>query len=91
MATYLPKEKVREIFNEFSGDEKNSGSVEGQIALFTFRINSLSQHLRENHKDHSSRRALLTLVGKRRKLLSYLSKKDINKYRALIEKLGIRK
>ena len=91
MATYLPKEKVREIFNEFSGDEKNSGSVEGQIALFTFRINSLSQHLRENHKDHSSRRALLTLVGKRRKLLSYLSKQDINKYRALIEKLGIRK
>ena len=91
MATYLPKEKVREIFNEFSGNEKNSGSVEGQIALFTFRINSLSQHLRENHKDHSSRRALLTLVGKRRKLLSYLSKQDINKYRALIEKLGIRK
>ncbi|HMQ06225.1 MAG TPA: 30S ribosomal protein S15 [Saprospiraceae bacterium] len=91
MATYLPKEKIKEIFQEFGGNENNSGSIEGQIALFTYRINSLSQHLRENQKDHSSRKALLTLVGKRRRLLSYLSKKDINIYRELIDKLGIRK
>lgn len=91
MATYLPKEKVEEIFNEFGGNSSNTGSVEGQIALFTFRIGSLSQHLHENKKDHSSRRALLTLVGKRRRLLKYLAKKDITKYREILEKLEIRK
>ena len=91
MATYLPKEKVQEIFAEHGGTATNTGSVEGQVALFTFRIQALSDHLRQNKKDHSSRRALLTLVGKRRRLLRYLSKKDINKYRSLIEKLNIRK
>lgn len=91
MATYLPNEKKEEIFAEYGGDAKNTGSVEGQIALFTFRIQALSDHLKSNHKDHSSRRRLLTLVGKRRSLLRYLSKKDIMKYRALIEKLNIRK
>lgn len=91
MAVYLPKEKTEEIFQEHGGSASNTGSVEGQIALFTYRIKSLSQHLQKNHKDHSCRRRLLTLVGKRRKLLQYLAKKDITKYRAIIEKLGIRK
>jgi small subunit ribosomal protein S15 len=91
MSLYLPKEKIEEIFAEYGGDAKNTGSTEGQAALFTYRINQLSQHLNRNKKDHSCRRTLLTLVGKRRRLLNYLAKKDINKYRALIEKLGIRK
>ncbi len=91
MATYLTKEKKEEIFEEYGGTTSNSGSTEAQVALFTYRINHLSQHLRENKKDHSCRRALLTMVGKRKRLLSYLAKKDIGQYRALIEKLGIRK
>lgn len=91
MAVYLSKEKMEEIFAEYGGDANNTGSTEGQIALFTFRISEMSKHLQQNQKDHSCRRSLLRLVGKRRKLLRYLSKKDINKYRALIEKLGIRK
>ncbi|PHN05043.1 30S ribosomal protein S15 [Flavilitoribacter nigricans] len=91
MAAYLTNEKIEEIFKEHGGSEKNTGSTEGQIALFTYRIKSLSEHLQTNKKDHSSRKALLTLVGKRRRLLNYLSKKDINKYRDLIEKLGIRR
>ena len=91
MAIYLTKEKKEEIFKEYGGSEGNTGSIEGQIALFTFRIKSLSDHLKTNAKDHSCRRTLLTLVGKRRRLLTYLAKKDIQKYRDLIEKLGIRK
>jgi small subunit ribosomal protein S15 len=91
MAVYLPKEKKAEIFAEYGGSAENTGSVEGQVALFTYRIKSLSQHLQDNHKDHACRRTLLALVGKRRRLLQYLAKKDITKYRSLIEKLGIRK
>ncbi len=91
MATYLTQDKKEEIFAEYGGASKNTGSIEGQVALFTFRINHLSQHLRENKKDHSCRRSLLSLVGKRKKLLTYLAKKDIQQYRDLIEKLGIRK
>ena len=91
MATYLTKEKKEEIFAEYGGDKNNSGSIEGQIALFTYRIQSLTSHLKENRKDHSSRKALLTLVGKRRRLLNYLAKKDIAGYRQIIEKLEIRK
>jgi len=91
MAVYLTKEKKQEIFAEYGGNANNSGSAEGQIALFTYRINGLSEHLRVNKKDHSCRRTLLSLVGKRRKLLAYLASKDINKYRDLIAKLGIRK
>lgn len=91
MAAYLTNEKKEEIFNQFGGAAKNTGSTEGQIALFTFRITELSRHLQTNKKDHSCRKALLTLVGKRRRLLQYLAKKDINTYRDLIEKLGIRK
>ncbi len=91
MAVYYSKEKKEEIFQEYGGDKKNTGSAEGQVALFTYRIKMLSEHLKENRKDHSCRRALLTLVGKRRRLLQYLAKKDINRYREIIEKLGIRK
>ena len=91
MAVYLTTEKKEEIFKEYGGAGSNTGSVEGQIALFTYRIKSLSDHLKTNNKDHSCRRTLLTLVGKRRRLLTYLAKKDIQKYRDLIEKLGIRK
>lgn len=91
MAVYLKKEKIEEIFAEHGGSAKNTGSIEGQVALATYRIQQLSEHLKENRKDHSCRRSLLTLVGRRKRLLQYLAKKDIQKYRALIEKLGIRK
>ncbi len=91
MANYLKKEEIEKIFQEYGGNAGNSGSTEGQIALFTARIKGLSEHLQRNHKDHSCRRTLLSLVGKRKKLLRYLASKDIQKYRDLIEKLGIRK
>jgi len=91
MANYLPQDKKEALFAEYGGDAKNTGSVEGQIALFTAKIAGLSDHLKTNHKDHSSRRRLLTLVGKRRRLLRYLMGKDIVKYRAILEKLNIRK
>lgn len=91
MANYLTTEAKKELFNEFGGSADNTGSVESQIALFTKRINGLSQHLKENKKDHSSRRKLLSLVGQRKRLLTYLSKKDITRYRQIIEKLGLRK
>jgi small subunit ribosomal protein S15 len=90
MAVYLPKEKKAEIFEKFGGAAKNTGSTEGQIALFTYRITSLSEHLKKNHKDHATTRSLLKLVGKRKDLLTYLAKKDLNKYRSLIQELGIR-
>ncbi|MBK8877325.1 MAG: 30S ribosomal protein S15 [Haliscomenobacter sp.] len=91
MSLYLQKEKVEEIFNEFGGSSSNTGSAEGQVALFTFRIQKLSEHLQANRKDHACRRTLLMLVGKRKRLLKYLAHKDIVKYRELIERLGIRK
>ena len=91
MPQYLKKDQIEQIFAEFGGEAKNTGSTEGQIALFTKRIEGLMEHLQRNNKDHSSRKTLLGLVGKRRRLLNYLAKKDIVKYRALIEKLGIRK
>lgn len=91
MPVYLPKEKIESIFAEYGGSGNNTGSTEGQIALFTFRIQELSNHLQIHRKDHSSRKALLTLVGKRRRHLAYLQKKDLDGYRSLIAKLGIRK
>lgn len=89
--SYLTKEKKAEIFQEHGGAAGNTGSTEGQIALFTYRIQELSKHLQINRKDHACRRTLLMLVGKRKRLLQYLAHKDITKYRELIEKLGIRK
>ena len=91
MATYLSKEKKEEFFAEYGGSKSNTGSIEGQVALFTYRITSLSKHLQENKKDFSSKRTLLELVGKRKRHLNYLAKKDINRYRAIIDKLEIRK
>ncbi len=91
MSAYLTKDKLAGIFRQHGGSEQNTGSTEGQIALFTYRIQSLSEHLKVNKKDHSCRKALLGMVGKRKQLLQYLAKKDILKYRQLIEQLGIRK
>ncbi|NJL74099.1 MAG: 30S ribosomal protein S15 [Saprospiraceae bacterium] len=88
---YLTKERKEDIFTKFGGAPENTGSIEGQIALFTFRIEQLSEHLKKNRNDHSCRRSLLKLVGKRKSLLNYLMKQNIQEYRALIEKLNIRK
>jgi small subunit ribosomal protein S15 len=87
----ITAEEKKDIFKKFGGEDTNTGSTEGQIALFTHRINHLTEHLKENQKDHASRRGLLKLVGKRRRLLNYLMKTDIEKYRTLIKELGIRK
>ena len=91
MAEYLSKEKVREIFKEYGASETDTGSARGQVALFTYRIKGLSDHLQKNKKDHSCRRTLLALVGKRKRLLNFIAKRDINEYRELIDKLGLRK
>ncbi len=88
---YLTKETKAEIFKKYGGSDSNTGSTEGQIALFTFRINHLTGHLKKNQKDFNTERSLVRLVGKRRNLLDYLKKKDIEKYRALIKELNIRK
>jgi len=88
---YLTTEKKKEIFKKYGKSEADTGSAEAQIAIFTTRINHLTQHLLTNKKDHSTQRALLKLVGKRRKLLDYLKEKDIERYRAIIKALKIRK
>lgn len=88
---YLTKEVKADIFKKHGGSESNTGSTEGQIALFTHRINHLTLHLKKNHKDFNTERSLVKLVGKRRSLLDYLKKKDIEKYRSLIKELNIRK
>lgn len=87
----ITAEEKKEIFKKFGGSETNTGSTEGQIALLTKRINDLTDHLKGNDQDHASRRGLLKMVGKRRRLLNYLMKNDIEKYRELIKELGIRK
>ena len=87
----ISKEKKTGIINEFARSEGDTGSPEVQIAVLTARIAELTAHLKENNKDHHSRRGLLKMVGQRRGLLAYLKKKDITRYRSLIEKLGIRK
>ncbi|MBI1286637.1 MAG: 30S ribosomal protein S15 [Flavobacteriales bacterium] len=88
---YLTSEVKKDIFKKHGGADTNTGSTEGQIALFTHRINHLTDHLKNNRKDFGTQKALLDLVGKRRKLLDYLKNKDIEKYRALIKELNIRK
>ncbi len=88
---YLTKEVKAEIFKKHGGSETNTGSTEGQIALFTHRINHLTGHLKNNQKDFNTERSLVKLVGKRRSLLDYLKKKDIARYRELIKELNIRK
>jgi small subunit ribosomal protein S15 len=88
---YLTKEIKEDIFKKHGKDAKNTGSAEGQIALFTHRINHLTEHLKVNRKDFNSERSLVKLVGKRRSLLDYLTKKDILRYRAIVKELGLRK
>ena len=87
----ISKERKEEIVEKYGGSKDNTGSTEAQIAVFTERISHLTEHLKENGQDHASRRGLLQMVGKRRRLLNYLKKKDIEKYRELISELGIRK
>ena len=84
-------EKKREIVQRFGKDENDTGSTEVQIALLTERINHLTEHLREHKHDHHSRRGLLMLVGRRRRFLNYLQKKDLEGYRKLVRELGLRK
>ena len=87
----ISKEIKAEIIGKYKRDEKDTGSPEVQIALLTTRINELTEHLKINKKDNHSRRGLLKMVGKRRNLLNYLAKKDINRYREIVEKLNLRK
>jgi small subunit ribosomal protein S15 len=87
----LTKEKKATIISQFGGSAQNTGSIEGQIALITERMAQIAAHLQQNKKDFSTHRGLMQLVGKRRRLLNYLQKHNLQGYRALIEKLGIRK
>lgn len=88
---YLDSTKKAELFEKYGKSAANTGSAESQIALFSFRISHLTEHLKANHKDYSTERALKMLVGKRRRLLDYLIKTDITRYRSIIKELGIRK
>jgi small subunit ribosomal protein S15 len=86
----LTQERKHEIINGFQVHETDTGSAEVQVAMLTERINRLSAHLKTNKKDHSSRRGLLRLIGRRKRLLSYIRKGDVEHYQALIKRLGIR-
>ena len=87
----ISKEQKRELIEKFGKSEGDTGSPEVQVAILTARINDLQTHFKVNPKDHHSRRGLLKMVGQRRNLLAYLRNKDINRYRTLIEQLGLRK
>ena len=87
----ISKEKKTAIINEYATKPGDTGSPEVQVAILTARINELTEHLKVHKKDHHSRRGLLKMVGKRRNLLAYLKSKDVERYRSLIEKLGLRK
>ena len=87
----ISKESKAEIIAKYKRDEKDTGSPEVQIALLAERINELTEHLKVHKKDNHSRRGLLKMVGKRRNLLNYLAKKDVNRYREIVAKLGLRK
>jgi|TARA_B100000902_G_scaffold54630_1_gene61348 small subunit ribosomal protein S15 len=88
---YLSKENKKEIFKKHGKSESDTGSAEGQIALFTARINHLTEHLKNNRKDFNTERSLVMMVGKRKSLLNYLKNKDITRYREIIKKLNLRK
>ena len=87
----MTKEIKQEIINTYKREENDTGSPEVQVALLTQRINELTEHLKIHKKDNHSRRGLLKMVGKRRSLLNYLSRKDVNRYREIVEKLNLRK
>lgn len=91
MESYLNKEVKKEIFTKHNKSGKDTGTAEGQIALFSHRINHLTEHMKINRKDYHTERALVMLVGKRKRLLDYLKNDDIERYRAIIKELGIRK
>lgn len=88
---YLTPEVKKDIFKQFGKDEVDTGSPESQVALFTHRIKHLTEHVKANKKDVVTKRALMTLVGKRKKLLEYLKEQDIERYRAIVKQLGLRK
>lgn len=88
---YLTSEKKQEIFAKHGKNATDTGSAEGQIALFSFRIAHLTEHLKKNKKDFGTQRALIALVGKRRRLLDYLKERDIERYRSIIKELNLRK
>lgn len=88
---YLSKEVKESIFEKYGKSKSDTGSTEGQIALFSYRINHLSKHLKNNRKDHNTERSLVKLVGKRKNLLDYLKAKQITRYRAIIKELALRK
>ena len=88
---YLDSEKKKEIFGKYGKSNTDTGSVESQVALFSYRISHLTEHLKSNHKDYSTERALKMLVGKRRRMLDYLKQIDIERYRAIVKELGLRK
>lgn len=88
---YLDKAKKAEIFEKYGKSVTDTGSAESQIALFTYRISHLTEHLKQNHKDHATARSLTMLVGKRRALLNYLYDIDVERYRSIIKQLGLRK
>jgi len=88
---YLNTEAKKELFKTYGKSEKDSGNSEGQVALFTERINHLTEHLKKNRHDYATERSLISMVGKRKKLLKYLEAKDIERYRAIIKKLKLRK
>ena len=87
----LTQERKAEIVAQFGTDQRDTGNTRVQVALLTQRINDLTQHLREHGKDHHSRRGLLMLVGRRRRLLNYLQRNDLEGYRSLVRELGLRK
>ena len=89
--SYLSAEKKQEIFGQYGKSKTDTGSPEGQIALFTYRIVHLTEHLKSNKHDYGTQRALLRLVGKRRKMLGYLKQVDIERYRAIVKALGLRR
>ena len=88
---YLDSAKKQEIFGQYGKSNSDTGSTEAQIALFSYRISHLTEHMKLNRKDYSTERALTTLVGKRRSLLTYLKNRDIERYRAIVKELGLRK
>lgn len=88
---YLTAEKKQEIFGKYGKSNTDTGSPEAQIALFSYRISHLTEHLKSNKKDYSTERALIMLVGKRRRLLDYVKRKDVMRYRAIIKELGLRR
>jgi small subunit ribosomal protein S15 len=89
--SHLSSEQKKNIYTTYGGNEQNTGSIESQIAQMTERINHISNHLKNNKKDFSTHRGLMGLVGRRRRLLQYMSRTNLQGYRALIEKLGLRK